>query len=150
MPGDRPAHRDALAFAAGELVGKAVEEVLDAEHLGRGVDARARVLAGRLDAQREADVVAAVHGRVEREVLEDHRHVPVGGLQMVGVGAVEPHLSLGGVRETGDHPQHGRLAAAGRPEQHQELAGCDVERQPLHHRDTARVGLADLSKGDGA
>ena len=45
MPGDGAAHRDALAFTAGELSGEAVEEVLDAEHPGGGVDARARVLA---------------------------------------------------------------------------------------------------------
>jgi hypothetical protein len=92
VAGDGPAHGDALAFAAGELAGEAVQEVLDAEHAGGGVDAGARVLAGGLDAQREADVVAAGHARVEGEVLEDHRHVPVGGLEFVGVLAVESQL----------------------------------------------------------
>ncbi|GAA2899947.1 hypothetical protein GCM10011428_11770 [Streptomyces violaceus] len=51
MAGDGPAHGDPLAFAAGELGGQAVEEVLYAQHAGGGVDTRAGIRAGVLDAQ---------------------------------------------------------------------------------------------------
>lgn len=50
VAGDRTAHRHALALAARQLMGETVEEVLDAEHPGGGVDTRTRVLAGGLDA----------------------------------------------------------------------------------------------------
>jgi hypothetical protein len=135
--------------AAGELCGEAVQQLLDAEHPGGGVDPGARVLAGRLEAQREADVVAARHARVQGEVLEDHRHVPCGRREIVGVRAVEQQPSLVDLLQSGDHPQHGGLAAAGRTEQHEELAGLDVQGQPVHHAVAPGVALAHVVQGDG-
>ena len=37
--------------------------------------------------------------------------------------------------EPGDHPERGRLAAPGRPDEHEELAVCDVEREVLDRVD---------------
>ncbi len=150
VAGDGPAHGDPLALTAGELGGEAVEEVLDAEHAGGGVHPWGRVGAGRLDAQRETDVVAAGHARVQGEVLEHHRHVPVGRGQLVAVLAVEEEPALVDLLQSGDHPEHGGLAAAGGTEQDEELSRRDVQRQPVHHADTSRVALAHVVQGDGA
>ncbi len=148
--GDGPPHGDPLAFAAGELGGEAVEQVLDAQHPGGGVHARGVVGLRVLDAQREADVPAGGHVGVQGEVLEDHRHAPFGGEQVVGVGAVQQQFPVGDLLQPGDHAQHGRLAAAGGTEQDEELARRDVQRQPVHHADAPRVGLAHVVQGDGA
>ncbi|MGX1121574.1 hypothetical protein RKD37_006937 [Streptomyces ambofaciens] len=150
VAGDGPAHRHPLAFTAGELGGEAVEEVLDAQHAGGGVHAGAGVGLRVLDAQRETDVPAGGHVGVQGEVLEDHRHAPFGGEQVVGVRAVQHQLALGDLLQSGDHAQHGRLAAAGGAEQDEELARRDVQRQPVHHADASRVGLAHVVQGDGA
>jgi hypothetical protein len=50
--------------------------------------------------------------RVERVVLEDHRHIPRAGLEIVHDPAADPDLAVGDVLEPSDHPQRGRLAAA--------------------------------------
>ena len=77
----RPAHRDPLPLAAGELARLAVQQLLEPEHAGDvahpAVALGARHLA---HAQPEADVVAHGHVRVERVVLEDHRDVAVAGV----------------------------------------------------------------------
>ena len=77
---DGAADRDALALAAGELAGAAIEVV------GQVQDARRRcahllvdrrlVLAGHLE--REGDVLADRHVRVERVGLEHHRELALG------------------------------------------------------------------------
>jgi hypothetical protein len=81
---DGPAHGDALALAAGELAGLAVEELREAENLGGIGDALlddgfrcAEVL------QPVGHVLAHGHVRVEGVVLEDHGDVALGGLEVV-------------------------------------------------------------------
>ena len=73
---DRSAHRDPLPLAAGELAGLALEVGLEAEELGDLEHPfRALLLLDARDAEREADVRLDGQVRVERVVLEDHRHV---------------------------------------------------------------------------
>ena len=49
----------------------------------------------------------------------------------------------GDVLQPGEHAQQGRLAAAGRADEHDELAVGDVDRNPVQHFDRA-VGLAGV------
>ena len=75
----RPAHGDALALAAGELAGLAVEQVLDLQQLRRPAATRSSLLALRHAAhlQAEGDVLRHRHGRIERVGLEHHGDVAV-------------------------------------------------------------------------
>ena len=83
-PHDRAAHRDALALAAGELARLAVEQLLDLQD-ARGlahalVDLGLRRFAV---AQAVGHVVVDSHVRIERVVLEHHRDVALGRLDVV-------------------------------------------------------------------
>ena len=124
---ERARQRDALLLAAGELVGEAVAQVAEAdqvEHLG---DAVAAALAA---GQAEADVGGDVQVREQRVVLEHHAHAAAVGR---GPGAVAGDLravdldAAGvGALEAGEHAQSGRLAAAGRAAEGDDLAARDV------------------------
>ncbi len=48
-------------------------------------------------------------------------------------------IAVGRILEPGDHPQRGRLAAARRAEQHEELAVGDLERQVVDRDDVAEA-----------
>src|SRR5207247_7565937 len=51
--------------------------------------------------------------------------------------SADPDLARRGLLEPGDRPKRGRLAAPGRAEQGQVLAGADGERHPAHRDDAA-------------
>ena len=134
----------------GQLLRPPLENAFDAQHL-RGLahavlDLRLRHLS---QAHAERDVREHVEMGEERVVLEHHRHVAV-VRQLVGhVLAVEQHVSVGGDLEPGDDAHGGGLAAAGRPDEHDELA---VRRRrarsprPRRHRRSASIrGGAQLS-----
>ena len=53
------------------------------------------------------------------------------------------------LEQAGDGVEQGRLAAARRPEQHDELALLDVERQAVEHPH-ALEGDGDVADGDGS
>ena len=125
---DRPAQGDPLALAAGQLVGVLVELAADLEQGRRGLDLLVDLglrPAGHLE--REAQVAADRHVRVQGVVLEDHRHVPGARLEVVGQLAADVHLAVGQVLEAGDDLEQGALAAARWPQQDDELARFDVE-----------------------
>ena len=73
---DRAAHRDALALPAREVARPLRQHLREAEHLGapprRAAGSR---LVDAAHLQPERHVLVDVHVRVERVVLEDHRHV---------------------------------------------------------------------------
>ena len=125
---DRPAERDALALAAGELLRLAVEELLEAEDAGRLVDPLLDVGLGDLpQLQPERHVVADRHVRVERVALEDHRDVAILGRDVVDDAIADPERAVADLLETGDHPEAGRLAAARWADEDHELAVGDLE-----------------------
>ena len=68
-------------------------------------------------AEPEGDVVEHRHVRVERVVLEDHRDVALPGARVVDAPVADQDLALGHRLEPGDHPERGRLSAAGRPDE---------------------------------
>ena len=125
---DRAAHRDALALPAGQLARLALEQFLDVEDAGRLlhalVDLVLRIL---LQPQPERHVLVDRHVRIERVVLEHHRHVAVFRRHVVDHVAVDRDLAAGDLFQPGDHAQGRRLAAARRADQHDELLVGDIE-----------------------
>jgi hypothetical protein len=65
--------------------------------------------------------------REQRVGLEDRVDVALVRRDADGGAAVDLDLALGRLVEAGDHAQRRRLAAAGRAEQRQELAGLHLE-----------------------
>ena len=99
-------------------------------------------------AQAERDVLVHREVRVERVVLEHHRDVALLRRQLVDDALADEELAAGDLLEAGDHPQRRRLAAAGRADEHEELAVLDVERQVGHGVEAVVVDLVDLVEGD--
>jgi hypothetical protein len=123
---DRPPHRDALALAAGELGRLAVDPLGEPEHRGRVVDlARDLGLRHAAQLQREADLLADRHVRVQRMVLEDHRDVAVLGGDVVDDALADAHGAGADLLEARNHSQHGDPAAAGRADEDHKLAFRD-------------------------
>ncbi len=106
--------------------------------------------AGALEA--EGDVVAHGEMRKQRVVLEHHVDGPLMRQHRRDVAAVEQDAALVRRLETGEHAQQRGLAAAARAQQREELAGPDVEREPVHGAETAeRLGdPLDASSGASA
>jgi hypothetical protein len=131
--------------AAGELAGFAVEPVGEAEDLGGVVDFGVQLGFGEFpEFEGEADVVADAHVGVEGVVLEDHGDVALLGRLVVGFLAADVEDAAGDVLQPGHHPQRGGLAAAGRADQHHELAVGDVQGQVVHGVEAVLVDLVDL------
>ena len=153
LPHDRAAHRDPLALAAGQLRRPAVEQILEPEQRRDVGDPAGDLrLLDPARLQAVADVLPDAQMRVERVGLEDHRHVALAGRQVGHVAAADPDLAFGGLLEPRDHPQERRLAAARRPDEHEELTVCDPQRD-LFDGAHASVRLADsveLDLGHGA
>jgi hypothetical protein len=127
--GDRARDRDALLLAAGELGREVVHAVAEADELerllrrhrrggdlgdDRHVFARGQARDQVVELEHEADVVAA-----------EARQLAVAGLGQVL--AVVPDVAVRGHVETAQDVQERGLAAAGRAEQHHELAGIQIE-----------------------
>ena len=75
---DCPAHRHALALAAGQSAGALAEDILEPENLGSALHAAVDLRLVELpELQPEGHVPVRGHVRVERVVLEHHRDVSV-------------------------------------------------------------------------
>jgi hypothetical protein len=86
--------------------------------------------------------------RIERVVLEHHRHPPLGGQFVGDVGAADQGLAAGHFLEPGDHPQQRGLAAARRPQKGGEGAVVDGQIEALDHLERA-VPLGDVLQFNG-
>ena len=109
-----------------------------AAHAIRSLTSLLRRLA---QAQAERDVVGDRQVRVERVVLEDHRDVAILRGEVVHDALADRDRPVADLLEAGDHAQRGRLAAARRSDEDEELAVLDVERQVLHGVDSSVVEL---------
>ena len=129
----RPGHRDPLGLAAGDLGGRAVGELRDADLRRASVVRLARASAR--DAPRaaraERDVVAHAQVREEQRVLGEQgdlavvRRDPGPPAPSPATGErppVERDLGPVGAQQPGDHGEHGRLAGAVGAEQRDGLA----------------------------
>ena len=120
---ERAGERDALLLAAGELGRPRVRERGDVEPLEQLVHARAA---------RVRDVLAHGQVREQRVLLEDEADAPLVRLLEDLPRRVEPDLvavrdaAALRPREPGDHPEHGGLARAGRPDERERA--LDLER----------------------
>ena len=146
---DRTTHRHALALAARQLAGLAVEHGGELEqfgHLGHlGLD---DVLVGLAQLHRERDVLLDGHVRVERIALEHHRDVALLRAPIVDDHVVDQQLAARDVLEAGDHAQHGALAAARGADEDEELAVVDVQVEPRHGLVAVRVLLLEVLHGE--
>jgi hypothetical protein len=142
---DRPAHRDPLALAARQLSRLAVQPVVQAQDLGRLLDPGGDVALRQLaHLEREADVLAHRHVRVERVVLEHHRDVPVLRREVVDRPPADAQRARGDVLQPGDHPKRRGLAAPRRADEHHELPVAHLEVQVPDGMEAVRVHLVDL------
>jgi hypothetical protein len=82
-------------------------------------------------AQAEADIVEHVHVAKERVVLEHEPNVTLLHGKLQRVLAVEQHAPEGRNVEAGENPEQRRLAGARRSKQRHQLAGFDIERNPV-------------------
>ena len=127
----------------GQLARLAAEQFADAEDLHRALDLLADPGLRHLPvAQPEGQIVVHAHVLVERVVLEHHRDVAVLGRQVVDHPLADRDRAGADLLEPGDHAQRGRLAAARRPDQHDELLVLDHEVDVADRGDPA-VALAD-------
>ena len=141
---DRAAHRHPLPLAAGELARKALEVRVEVQDLRRVRDALLHDLGVRLaQLQAERHVLGDGHVRIQRVALEHHRDVAVLGLDVVDDLAVDGDRAGGDLLESRQHAQQRRLAAARRPDQHDELAVLDVEADAVQDLGGAE-GLLDV------
>src|SRR5581483_3868239 len=120
---ERAGERDALLHAAGELMRVAVAGVREADELEQVVDALAPVeLVPAANPEPELDVLPRGHVREQRVRLEDHPHVALVGGDAGDVLAVDEDAAAVRTVEACDEAQRGRLAAARRAEEREELA----------------------------
>ena len=137
---ERPGKRDPLLLSARELPWLAALEPRETDELKRFVDPRAQLAF--LDAattQPEGDVLEDREVREERIRLEDRVHVALVGRQRRHVDSPELDASLGGLLEAADHPQRRRLATARWPEEREEVAALDVERDVVDGDDVVEA-----------
>ena len=98
-------------------------------------------------AQAEGEVVVHAHVLIERVVLEHHGDVAVARRQVIDQAIADADLAAAHVLEARDHAQGGRLAAARRADQHDELAVADRDVDAVHDLELAER-LADAADLD--
>src|SRR5690606_1159688 len=150
----RPGDADALALSTGELLRVAVAVLggVEADQLEELVDPGGDALL--LPAQQlrdHADVLGHGHVGEQADLLDDVADVAP---QLVGVGpghvlAADEDPAGRRLDEPVDHLEHRRLAAAGRPDEHDDLPLGDVERDPVDRgHGLARVALGQRLQPD--
>ncbi len=139
----RPGERDALTLPAAQLVRATFAELAEADDVEHLTGATTTL--GPTDTfhlEPVLDVLADGHVGEQRVVLEHRVDVAVVGGDVGDVLAGEQDRPRRRLLEPGDHPQHRRLAGAGRAEQREELAGSDRQRDTVDGHDVAEL-LAD-------
>ncbi|MNI57148.1 hypothetical protein D3C73_1121900 [compost metagenome] len=135
----RTAQCNTLALAAGHRLGQLVHHLGQAQRLRGFADA---LVDGRLvmpaQLQAKGQVLGHGHVRVQRVTLEHHRDVAIFGCHVVDHAITDGQRAAADLFQPCHHPQQGRLAAAGRADQHHQFAVGHLERGVLH-RDLAVV-----------
>ena len=125
--GERAPHRHALPLAAGELGGLAVQQLIEVRSeltsLTRSAISAVGILCCRSPKARFCQDGLV---RIQRVALEHHRDVAVPGRDAVHDLSADGDRSRGRLLQPRDHPEGGRLPAAGRPDQDHELAVGDA------------------------
>jgi hypothetical protein len=151
---DRAAHRDALALAAGELRAACVESTPRGRGSSPPRDARSISPSAPCAIFSAKAMFSRRHVRVERVVLEHHRDVAVLRRQVVDVRAADADLALVISSSPATMRSSGRLAAARRPDEHDELAvgdhGTDDVFAVVATAGTTNFGIVDDLAGVAA
>jgi len=149
LAGDRAAHRHALPLAARKLRRTTVEQVIEAEQLRDLVHAARDLRLRRAsDLQAVREVLPHAHVRVERVALEYHGDVAAARCEIGDLSAADRDQAVRDLLEPRDHAQQRGLPAAGRPDQNEELAVGDLERNVVDRSHVAREQLGDVLEMD--
>ncbi|MCY1280138.1 hypothetical protein D9M70_289160 [compost metagenome] len=150
-----------LALTAGELYRLTLAVATEGDHVEGFFGALETFgLADAFDFQAVGDVVANVHVREQRVILEHGVHVALVRRQAGGLLAMNTDGARARLFKTGNQAQTGGLARAGRPQHGEKLAVLDVDGNPVygfHFAElTGNVGELDckrhgamLQKGEG-
>ncbi len=112
FPDERTPHRHPLTLTARKRPRLSQQQRVQLEQLCDTLDARSDLpLRYSVRAKGERQVVEDAHVRVERIVLEDHRHVPLARVERVDDLVADADLPFADLLEAGGHPQRRRLAA---------------------------------------
>ena len=137
---DGAADGGALALAAGELLGLALEQRLDLQDAGGFGDAAGDLVGWRAGhAQTERQVLFHRHVRIKGVGLEDHRHLAFARRQAGDVAALDADRAGGDAFQSAHHAQERGFSAARRTDEDGELAGADREVDALDHLDRAEA-----------
>ena len=135
----RARERDALLLAARELARQPLVVALERdepEQLGAPAAPVRAPHAAR--AQRELDVVGHRHVAEQRVVLEHEADLALAGADVRHVAPVQHDAAVVDRRQARDRAQQRALAAAGRAEQHEQLAVLDLRRDVADGRGAAK------------
>ena len=100
--------------------------------------------------QREGEVLEDGLVRIEGVVLEHHRDIPIAWGKPVDDLVADPDLAVGDLFEPCNHAERCCLPAAGRTDEHHQLAVRDLERQVDHGNRAVGVDLLDVLERDGS
>ena len=136
---ERAGDRDALLLAAGELADQLVALARQGDQLRSSSAASARsALRHAAHPQAVGDVLRHGHQRKQRQVLEDQRGRPLVRADARHVLAADPDRAFGRIEEARNRAQDRGLAAAGRPQEGEELAALDLQRRILDRGEIAK------------
>src|SRR5450830_1241097 len=137
---DGTGESDALALSAGQLLGDALEVVLQAQHLccfgNTVVDFLSRDV---VQLETKRDIVAHGHVRIQGIVLKYHGDVAGGRGDVVHDVIADNDLPLVDQLQAGDHAQRRRLATARRSQQDEELLVLGFQRYVVDSNDLAEA-----------
>ena len=143
---ERPGDGGALAHPARQLAGPRVLEALEPHELDEVAGDRAAVAVSDRaprDLEGQRHVAEHVPPREEARVLEHDAHLAA-TTGVAGAHAVDLDQAIGRLVDIGDEAEQGRLAAAGGPDDRDELAGRDGERDVLEGRERPAVEVEAL------
>ena len=147
---DRAPEGNALALAARQGLGLAVEVFPDAENIRGCFHARIDLVfrdVAVLEAERH--VVVDAHVGIEGVVLENHRDIAVLREGVVAIDPVDEELAVGDFLEPRDHAEGRRFAASGRTDEDDEFPVLDIEVEIENGLDVVVVNLIDVFQLNG-
>ncbi len=152
VSGQRPGHAHPLLLPPGELVGiPLAEDGVESDTFEQLV--RPRPCFRLVPPQQQRDGGDVVEDRAVREeaaALDDvaDAAAELVGVEGRGVTAVDLDRAAGGLDHPVDHPQRCGLAAAGRADQHGDLARGGGQAEPADRCGAAGVHLGDIGEAD--
>ena len=123
----RPGNGHALLLTAGKFAGLAVQQLFDLHQPGRRPGTVQHLLLGQLIRagqvlQREQDILQHRHVGIQGVVLKHQPNAALFSGKLGHIVLAEENFAGGGLLQTADHVQRGAFAAAGGPQQTDQLA----------------------------